>query len=132
MKISKKKIVCIILAAITTFGLTACRKDVNKSPSSNTVEQLKIVDREYFSNAKDANGNDLKLIENGQSEYVIVCPEKPNSFEKLATNGRPLSTDVKKLFDTRKDAYLHFADVRVDNNASPEDAADQIIKEFGL
>ncbi len=86
MKNSKKKILCIILAAITTFGLTACGKDVDKSPDTNTVEQLKIADREYFSNAKDANGNDLKLIENGQSEYVIVCPEKPNSFEKLATN----------------------------------------------
>lgn len=69
----------------------------------------------------------LPLLSQNGRIYLIE-----RDLEKLATNGRPLSTDVKKLFDTRKNAYLHFADVKVNNNASPEDATDQIIKEFGF
>ncbi len=69
----------------------------------------------------------LPLLSQNGRIYLIE-----RDLEKLATGGRPLSTDVKKLFAARKDSYLHFADVRVDNNGTPEDAADRIVKEFGL
>ncbi len=69
----------------------------------------------------------LPLLSQNGRIYLIE-----RDLEKLATNGRPLSVDVKKLFDARREKYLRFADVRVDNNASAEDAAHRIIKEFGF
>lgn len=73
---------------------------------------------------KDEN---LPLLSQNGRIYLIE-----RDLEKLATSGRPLSVDVNKLYAERRDAYFHFADVKVDNNASPEEAADRIIKEFGL
>ncbi len=52
--------------------------------------------------------------------------------EALATDGRPLSVDVRKLYAERRDAYFRFADVKIDNNGTPEQAAQQIIKELGI
>lgn len=69
----------------------------------------------------------LPLLSQNGRIYLIE-----RDLEKLATSDRPLSVDVKKLFDARRASYLRFADVRVDNNASPEDASEQILKEFGF
>ncbi len=69
----------------------------------------------------------LPLLSQNGRIYLIE-----RDLQKLATNGRPLSVDVNKLYAERRDSYFHFADVKVDNNASPEDAAHRIIKEFGL
>lgn len=69
----------------------------------------------------------LPLLSQNGRIYLIE-----RDLQKLATDGRPLSVDVKKLFDARRDAYLNFADVKVDNNASPDASADRILKEFGF
>lgn len=69
----------------------------------------------------------LPLLSQNGRIYLIE-----RDLEKLATSDRPLSVDVKKLFDARRASYLRFADVKIDNNASPEDAAEQILKEFGF
>ncbi|MBQ3224656.1 MAG: AAA family ATPase [Oscillospiraceae bacterium] len=73
---------------------------------------------------KDRN---LPLLSQNGRIYLIE-----RDLERLATDGRPLSIDVGKLYAERKNAYLRFADVKVDNNASPEEAAKQILKEFGF
>ncbi|MBQ8004305.1 MAG: hypothetical protein IJ299_04345 [Oscillospiraceae bacterium] len=67
----------------------------------------------------------LPLLSQNGRIYLIE-----RDLEKLATDGRPLSVDVGKLYAERRDAYLCFSDVRIDNNGTPEQAAEQIIKEF--
>lgn len=69
----------------------------------------------------------LPLLSQNGKIYLIE-----RDISKLATGGRPLSTNVEKLYEERRDAYLHFADTRIDNNGTPENAADRIIKEFGF
>ena len=49
-------------------------------------------------------------------------------IEKLATDGRPLSTDLTAMYHTRKLLYGHFSDCIVDNNGSPEDAVATILE----
>lgn len=52
-------------------------------------------------------------------------------LEKLATSGRPLSTDlqqVKSLWEERQTTYRDFADVTIDNNKNIEDAVIAIME----
>jgi shikimate dehydrogenase len=48
-------------------------------------------------------------------------------LKKLPTAGRPLSVDLEAMYRTRQPMYKTFADAWVDNNDSPEDAANAII-----
>ena len=51
-------------------------------------------------------------------------------IDKLASNGRPLSKDadaIKQLFLERKDKYLAFADVKIDNNGEVNNAVQGVI-----
>lgn len=52
-------------------------------------------------------------------------------LEKLATNGRPLSSDLdalKKRYEERKDKYLDFADFEIDNNGEMENAVKGVLE----
>lgn len=68
--------------------------------------------------------NYAPLHQNG----VIVFLER--ALDKLSTNGRPLSqkTSVNELYAKRKDAYLRFADLRVQSTEQPELTAKAIKK----
>lgn len=46
--------------------------------------------------------------------------------EKLATVGRPLSVNLDEMYEARMPMYEAFADVIIDNNRLPEDAAAKI------
>lgn len=46
--------------------------------------------------------------------------------EKLATVGRPLSVNLDEMYEARMPMYEDFADVIIDNNRLPEDAAAKI------
>ena len=51
-------------------------------------------------------------------------------IDKLASNGRPLSKDadtIKQLYLERKDKYLAFADVKIDNNGEVSNAVQGVI-----
>ncbi|MBO7689654.1 MAG: shikimate kinase, partial [Clostridia bacterium] len=61
----------------------------------------------------------------------IYCLQR--DLSRLATDGRPLSKDLDTLKDreaARAPLYERFADVFVDNNGSPEAAAEQVLKDF--
>ena len=49
---------------------------------------------------------------------------------QLPVDGRPLSqsTDLAKMYETRKSMYEHFADHTVDNNSDPQMAVNAIVK----
>lgn len=64
------------------------------------------------------------LSQNGKI-YLIE-----RSLSKLPTDGRPLSTDVKALYERRKEKYLRFADVKIENNGEAASAAENIITNF--
>lgn len=48
----------------------------------------------------------------------------------LATEGRPLSKDISSLWERRREKYLRFADVKIENNEDVSEAAEKIIKSF--
>ncbi len=53
--------------------------------------------------------------------------------EKLSTKGRPLSTDltaVKNLFEKRKQKYLDFADIIVDNDGELQETVKEILLSY--
>lgn len=59
---------------------------------------------------------------------VILIARAP---EELATEGRPLSSDLKsaaRLWREREPIYRSFADFAVNNNKAPREAADEILK----
>ena len=49
-------------------------------------------------------------------------------LEKLATEGRPLSTDLEAMYQARREKYVAFADDIVDNNSTVKDAVSSILK----
>jgi shikimate dehydrogenase len=74
---------------------------------------------------RDENYGPLK--QNG----VIVYLKR--DLSRLSTKDRPLSPDIealKKLFESRRERYEKFCDFSADSNASPEEAAKAILKEF--
>lgn len=68
--------------------------------------------------------NRLSLSQNGKI-YLIE-----RELASLATDGRPLSKDIAKLYDRRKEKYLHFADVKIGNNENVSETAYNIIEKF--
>ena len=56
-----------------------------------------------------------------------VCFWLQRDAEKLATAGRPLSVDLKRMYDQRMPLYASFGDAQIDNNLTPEDAAAAIM-----
>ena len=71
--------------------------------------------------------NYVPLAGNGK----IICLAR--AYEKLATDGRPLSATPEKLLELSKrraPKYLSFADETVDNNGTPEETADVIFHQY--
>ena len=64
------------------------------------------------------------LHQNGTIVYL------KRDIDKLSTDGRPLSQNrsLAELFSKRKEAYERFADMTVENDRSPEETADNVIK----
>ncbi len=64
------------------------------------------------------------LHQNGK----IFCMKR--SLEALATDGRPLSqmASLQAMYDLRKPMYDRFADYRIENNVSAEEAAAEILR----
>jgi shikimate dehydrogenase len=88
------------------------------------------------------------LAEFGKQSGLVIatgggCVTEPHNFahlhqngcifwvqrerDKLATDGRPLSVNLREMYNARRPMYNFFADAWVDNNDSPEDAAQAII-----
>jgi shikimate dehydrogenase len=59
-----------------------------------------------------------------QNGHIFWLQRDPG---KLATDGRPLSVNLRDMYNARRPMYNFFADAWVDNNDSPEDAAQAII-----
>ena len=70
--------------------------------------------------------NYMPLNQNG----IIVFINRDG--DKLSTRGRPLSQmyGVKALYERRMPLYKQFAHIEVDGNGTPDQVADQIIKEL--
>ena len=56
------------------------------------------------------------------------------ALDKLSTKGRPISAanGVEALYNSRIDAYIRFADLRVSSTEIPEKTAELIIKKLGI
>ncbi len=68
--------------------------------------------------------NRRALSQNGKI-YLIE-----RDIASLATDGRPLSKDVEKLYERRRDKYLRFADVKIENDSEVSGTVGKIIKNF--
>ncbi|MBR3144325.1 MAG: shikimate kinase [Clostridia bacterium] len=64
------------------------------------------------------------LKQNGVLVYI------KRDIKNLATDDRPLSVDVEKLYKERKPMYEAFADFKVDNNKTPKDTALAILEKI--
>ncbi len=96
----KTKILSLILALVFCGGfLTGC----GKKPENSSPVDVPMVDSPYgetveLSLAKDENGKNIMLVENGRSDYKIVIPEKATAYEKTA--GSELQALVKQSTGT--------------------------------
>ena len=61
-----------------------------------------------------------KLLENA----LVVWIQR--DLDLLGTKRRPLSKDLGKLYEARKDLYDDFADIIIDNNGTPEECVSEI------
>ena len=70
--------------------------------------------------------NDAPLRSNGRI-YQICRP-----IEKLSREGRPLSigADLNKMAEVRMPMYKRLADKAIENSGTPQDAAEQIWRDF--
>ena len=64
------------------------------------------------------------LKQNGVLVYI------KRDIKKIATEDRPLSKDVEKLYKVRKPMYEAFADFEVNNNKTPRDTAFEILEKI--
>lgn len=64
------------------------------------------------------------LSQNGKI-YLIE-----RDISRLARDGRPLSKDLGALYEARREKYLRFADVRIDNNGDIDNAVSAIERDF--
>lgn len=69
----------------------------------------------------------LALLSQNGRIYLIE-----RDTEKLATDDRPLSTNVSALYERRKNKYARFADVKIDNNGEIETAAKAVADDFNM
>lgn len=60
-----------------------------------------------------------------QNGYVVFIER---ALEKLATDGRPLSVNVEKLWEVREPLYRAAADICVQSAENPEKTAEEILK----
>ncbi len=71
--------------------------------------------------------NYFPLKQNGKIFYL------QREIETLDRKGRPLATDltaVKNLFERRKQKYLDFADILIDNNKEVQNTVGEIVKDY--
>lgn len=68
--------------------------------------------------------NRRSLSQNGRIYYI------KRSIENLDRTGRPLSTDVRALYERRRVRYEEFSDVEIDNNSDIDSAVKQITDDF--
>ncbi len=64
--------------------------------------------------------NIRNLIRNGIIMYL------KRDLDKLETDNRPLSTNLRNLYEERKSTYIKYADYIVNNNENMEDTIDEI------
>ena len=77
-----------------------------------------------------ATGGGCVTIENNhdilrQNGYVVFVERE---LKNLATDGRPLSTDVEKLWQVREPLYRSASDITVKSAEIPEKTAEEILK----
>ncbi len=70
--------------------------------------------------------NRYPLVQNGKVYFLA------RALDKLAREGRPLSlgADLAKMYEVRLPRYLAAADVTIDNNGTPEEAAAAITEDL--
>ena len=70
--------------------------------------------------------NRYPLVQNGKVYFLL------RELSSLSREGRPLShgADLREMYRRRLPCYLSFADLTVENNAAPGDAADAILEDF--
>lgn len=51
-------------------------------------------------------------------------------LSSLDRTDRPLSKDVESLYERRRDKYERFSDVKIENDKTPEEAAEKIVDDF--
>ena len=68
-----------------------------------------------------------ELIRQNGRVYLIE-----RELSLLDKTGRPLSKDISALYERRKDKYEAFSDVKIQNNKTPEESAEEIMADFNM
>lgn len=63
-----------------------------------------------------------------RNSYVVFLDRK---IEELATEGRPLSVNLEKLYNERIDKYISACDIRLKTGNSAKETADLVLEAFG-
>ncbi len=76
------KFISVFLGSLFTFSAFGCKEEVV------TVDEKAGTDVRYYEGTHvfTAPDTDKKLVENGATEYVLVTPENPTSYETTARN----------------------------------------------
>ena len=84
-----KKITTLILGLITVFSCFGCKKSSGTSSKQNTVKkpvvEKEIGDVDYGTHIFNATETDVKIVDEGKTEYKIVVPEQASSFINRAS-----------------------------------------------
>lgn len=57
---------------------------------------------------------------------ILIYLDRP--LDELISSDRPLSKDIPKLFEERKEFYEKAADIKIKSKPTPEETADEVIK----
>jgi shikimate dehydrogenase len=60
---------------------------------------------------------------------VLIYLDRP--LGELVSDGRPLSVNIGKLYEERKEFYEKAADIKIKSQPTPEQTADEVIKALG-
>ena len=60
---------------------------------------------------------------------ILVYLDRP--LDELISDGRPLSVNIEKLYEERKEFYEKAADIKIKSQPTPEQTADEVIKALG-
>ncbi len=74
-------------------------------------------------NMKYLSGNGLIIWLDRKPELLFASAERPLAADRIS---------LKRLYEERKDLYAHYADLRIENNGTPEECLKEIITQTGL
>ena len=67
-------------------------------------------------------------VDSLRQNSILVYLDRP--LDELVSDDRPLSSDIEKLFEKRRDFYENAADIRIKSESTPEETAEKVIEKI--